>query len=126
MKSILPLLAVPLCVLAACNAQPKTEVVNDNPDPMANQLANAAPVELPPAIRADKTMRCGDGSVIGVVFFEGDKQVNVRIPNDAAPQRLIAPEAGQPYTAEGGWKLAGSDSAVTVTTGAGKSLTCHT
>ncbi|SFP73347.1 hypothetical protein [Sphingomonas rubra] len=126
MKSILPLLAAPLCVLAACNAQPTTEVVNDNPDPMATQLANAAPVELPPAIRADKTMRCADGSVIGVVFFQGDKQVNVRVPNTAQPQRLTTAEAGQPYTAEGGWKLAGSDSAVTVTTDAGKSLTCHT
>ena len=29
------------------------------------------------------------------------------------------------FTAEGGWKLAGDDKAFTVTTGEGKSLTCH-
>lgn len=125
MKRILPLLAAPLWMLAACNSQSQPEVVDDNPDPMATQLANRPAVELPPSIRSDRTYRCGDGSVVGVAFFDGDKLVNVRIPNDAAPVRMTAPEVGQPFTAEGGWKLAGDDKAFTVTTGEGKSLTCH-
>jgi len=50
MKKTLPLTAVAaLLALAACNSKPAApEVVDSNPDPMANQLANAAPVELPP------------------------------------------------------------------------------
>ena len=80
------LLAAPLLVLAACNSQPKQpEVLDSNPDPMANRLANAAPVELPPSIRADKTFRCADGSLVGVVFFNGDKQATCASP--ATPPR---------------------------------------
>jgi hypothetical protein len=120
------LLAAPLLVLAACNSQPKQpEVLDSNPDPMANRLANAAPVELPPAIRADKTLRCGDGSLVGVTFFQGDKLVSVRVPSTATPVRLTAPEAGQPFTAEGGWKLTGDEKSVTVTPAGKAALTCH-
>ena len=48
---ILPMTAVAaLLVLAACNSKPASpEVLDSNPDPMANTLTNAAPVELPPA-----------------------------------------------------------------------------
>ena len=50
MKSLLPVfVAAPLLALAACNSKPsQPEVVDTNPDPMANILANRAPVELPP------------------------------------------------------------------------------
>jgi uncharacterized lipoprotein len=124
MKTLI--LLAPLLVLAACNSQSEPEVITSNPDPMATVLANAAPVELPPAIRADKTFRCSDSSVVGVVFFQGDKQVNVRAPNDAAPVLLKAPAAGEPYTAEGGWTLTGNDTEVTVTAPGKAALTCHT
>ena len=120
------LLSAPLLLLAACNTQPEPEVINTNPDPMANALANAAPVELPPAIRSDKTFRCSDGSVVGVVFFEGDKQANVRVPNDAAPVVLKAPAAGEPFTADGGWRLTGNETKVTVTAPGKAALSCHT
>lgn len=126
MKNII-LLAAPLLVLAACNSQPsQPEVVDDNPDPMANQLANAAPVALPPAIRADKTFRCGDGSVVGVTFFEGDTLASVRVPATGTPVRLTAPEKGEPYTGEGDWKLTGNDDNITVTSPGKPALTCHT
>ncbi len=36
----------------------------DRPDPMADELANAAPVELPPSIAASKTYRCKDNSLV--------------------------------------------------------------
>src|SRR5436305_7107942 len=73
MKSLLPLIvAAPLLALAACNSQPsQPEVVDTNPDPMANILANRAPVELPPAIKSDKTFRCKDQSLAFVTFFQG-------------------------------------------------------
>ena len=126
MKSFLPLLAAPLMALAACNSQPsKPEVIDANPDPMANQIANAAPVELPPAIRADKTFRCSDSSLVGVTFFQGDKQVLVRAPSTATAVRLIAPEAGKPYTAEGGWTLSGDEKTITLTAPGKKGLSCH-
>ena len=126
MKSFLPLLAAPLMALAACNSQPsKPEVVDANPDPMANQIANAAPVELPPAIRADKTFRCSDSSLVAVTFFQGDKQVLVRAPSTAKPTRLTAPEAGKPYTAEGGWTLSGDEKTITLTAPGKKGLSCH-
>lgn len=125
MKSYFPF-AAPLLALAACNQQAAPEVVETNPDPLATQLANAAPVELPPAIRADRTLRCSDGSLIAVVFFQGDEQVNVRTPPTAKPVRLTATEAGGPYTADGGWRLTGNDDEVTLTAPDKKALTCHT
>ena len=89
MKSPLPIAAalVSLVALAGCNSQSEQpQVIDTNPDPMASTLANAAPVELPPAIKADKTMRCKDGSLVYVTFFQGDKQAVVRTekPIDAA------------------------------------------
>ena len=123
MKSLL--LSAPLLLLAACDTQP--EVIETNPDPMANTLANAAPVELPPAIRADRTFRCSDGSVVGVVFFQGDRQANVRAPNSAPPVVLRAPAAGEPFTAEGGWSLTTADEEnITVTSPGKAELACHT
>ncbi len=119
--------AAPLLVLAACNSQPQQpEVVDSNPDPLANQIANAAPVELPPSIRVEKTFRCADGSLVGVVFFNGDKQVNVRVPSTATtPTVLKAPAKGEPFTAEGGWTLTGDDTKITLTQPEKKALSCH-
>ena len=120
------ILSALLATLAACNTQPTTEVVDTNPDPMANTLANAAPVELPPAMRAEKTMRCADGSVVAVVFFKGDKQINVRTPPTASPQRLTSETEGGPYTADGGWEVTGGDEKVSLTQPGKKALACHT
>ena len=126
MKHLLPLVAALALPLAACNQAKGPEVVDTTaPDPDAAALANAAPVELPPAMRKQTTQRCADGSLVYVDFFQGDKQVLVRTEKDGAPTRLTAPEAGQPYSAEGGWKLTGSDDAVEVTTPTG-AKTCHT
>jgi len=121
------LFAAPLFALAACNSQPQQpEVVDSNPDPLANEIANAAPVELPPSIRAEKTFRCADGSLVAVTFFNGDKQANVRVPSTATtPTVLKAPEKGEPYTAEGGWTLTGDDSKITLIQPEKKALSCH-
>ena len=116
MKS-LPLLpvATALLALAACNQSSKPEVVDTNPDPMKTALANAAPVELPPAIKADKTLRCKDNSLVYVTFFEGDKMAIVRTKQGGTPTQLKADKAGAPYVADGGWKMTGSPSSVELT-----------
>ena len=123
MKSPLLLSAVALLALSACS-KPKPQVVDSNPDPMATELANRAPVELPPSIKADKTMRCKDNSLVYVTFFEGDKQALVRTDKAGTPTRLTAPAAGEPLTAEGGWKLTGSPTNITLTAPSKGTLTC--
>ena len=97
----LPLVAAAsLLALAACNSQPKgPEVVDTNPDPMANTLKHAAPVELPPAIKADKSLRCKDNSLVYVTFFQGDKMAMVRTTQGGTPTKLTAPTTGAPLTA---------------------------
>jgi hypothetical protein len=124
MKSKL-LLTAALLGLAACNQQPSTEVLDSNPDPMATELANAAPVELPPAIKADKTFRCKDQSLAYVTFFQGDKQAVVRTEQGGTPTTLKAPEAGQPYTADGGWTLTGDEKNITLTSPGKPAQSCH-
>ena len=114
MKSLPLFPAAALLALAACN-QPKPEVVDTNPDPMAGQLANAAPVEMPPAIKADKTLRCKDNSLVYVTFFEGDKMALVRTAKEGSPTQLKADKSGDPLTAEGGWKLTGTPAAIELT-----------
>jgi len=126
MKSPLLLSATAaLLALAACNSKPATpEVVDTNPDPMANELANRAPVELPPAIKADKTMRCKDNSLLYVTFFEGNKLAFVRTEKSGPINRLTATASGEPLTGEGGWKLSGTPTAITVTRPGKGEITC--
>lgn len=112
--------------LAGCNSQPsQPEVIDTNPDPMANVLANAPKVELPPAILADKTLRCKDNSLLYVTFFQGEKLAMVRTEQTGTPTRLTAPEKGQAYTADGGWKMTGGPNSVDVTIPGKGSKNCH-
>jgi len=133
----LTLLVLGASALAACNPQPTTIVANEQPDPMAAELANAAPVELPPAIAASKTYRCKDNSLIRVDWLAGGKGANLRVGDSTAAVALRAPapaeggnevaEATQALTAEGGYSLKGDATGSNVTLGLpGKGpLTCH-
>lgn len=127
MKSPLPLTAIAaLLALAACNSKPAApEVVDSNPDPMANTLANAAPVELPPAIKSEQTLRCKDNSLVYVTFFQGDKQAVVRTKEGGPSTTLKAPEAGKPLVAEGGWSMTGGEKSITLTQPTKASQICH-
>lgn len=119
--------ATALLALAACNSEPKApEVIDTNPDPMATQLANAAPVELPPAIKADKTLRCKDNSLVYVTFFQGDKQAAVKTKADGPATTLKAPAAGEPLVADGGWEMTGDTENITLKQPGKGELTCHT
>jgi|UniRef100_UPI0035CBC363 hypothetical protein len=105
--------AFALLALAACDSKP-TEVTSVTPDPMASVLANKAPVELPPSIKSEATLRCKDNSLAYVTFFDGDKQVLVKTKPDATPVKLVADKAGDPFKADG-YELTGNPKAVSLT-----------
>ncbi|MDF0541897.1 hypothetical protein PX699_06065 [Sphingobium sp. H39-3-25] len=115
MKLYIPLLvAAPLILLSACGKS-EPEVVGGPADPMATQLANAAPVALPPSVKANKTYRCKDNSLIFVDFLSDDVTANLRTEKNGAATKLVAAEAGKPFTAEGGYEVDGSGSTITAT-----------
>jgi len=110
--------AAALLSLAACSQEP--EVVDANPDPQAEELAKAAPVTLPPAIKASKTYRCKDNSIVYVNFLTDDISANVRDKEEEPPAvNLKAPAPGEPFVGDGpagdGFKLVGSGDTVTYT-----------
>lgn len=117
--------ALVLLPLAACNNQGPEEVSSTAPDPMASQLANAAPIELPPAIAESVTLRCGDNSLVYVDFFQGDKQVQLKTEKAGPATMLKAPEPGQPFEAAGGYKLTGTPKNVNVTVPGKPAKNCH-
>ena len=104
--------------LAAC--EPETIDGNQRPDPMQDELANAAPVELPPAIASSKTYRCKDNSLVQIDWLAQDKGAYVH--GEGQAQTHLKPAVaveGQPtttdLTAEGGFVLKGNAAASTVT-----------
>ena len=110
--------AIALMSLSACNQQKEPEVLDGRaPDPNKDKVANAAPVELPPSIAASVTFRCQPGnSLVYVEFYNGDKQVVLRTVKDGPPKMLKAPAAGEPYVADGGFKITGNAKSASVTT----------
>ena len=103
--------------LAAC--EPETIDGNKRPDPMQEELANAAPVELPPAIAASKTYRCKDNSLVQIDWLAQNKGAYVHGDGQAQTHLKPAePVEGQPastdLTAEGGFVLKGNATASTV------------
>ncbi|URW74525.1 hypothetical protein M9980_08005 [Sphingomonas donggukensis] len=115
--------ALALLSLGACKSEP--EVVDSRaPDPMAEQLKNAAPVELPPAVTASVTFRCQPGnSLVYVDFFDGNKMANLRTEKGGTPTMLTAPEAGQPYTG-GGYTVSGTPKSIQYTAPGKSALSC--
>ena len=113
----LTLIAVGLLALAAC--KPETITGGDQPDPMKEELAKAAPVELPPAIAASKTYRCNDNSLVQIdwlsenkgAYVHGDKQTQTHVKPAEA---MEGQPASADLTAEGGYVLKGNATASTV------------
>ncbi|KMS55529.1 hypothetical protein [Sphingobium cupriresistens] len=125
MKYYLPLIAVAsVALLSACNKNDEPEVVGGPADPMAAELANAAPVELPPSVKANKQFRCKDNSLIFVDFMTDDKTANLRTEKGGSPTKLVAAEAGRPYTADG-FEVSGQGDAVTITVPGKGAQACH-
>ncbi|MEG3088203.1 hypothetical protein [Sphingomonas sp. PB4P5] len=126
MKILLPsIVAVSLLALTACNSNKDPEVVSSvSEDPQAAEIANRAPVELPPAIKAEKSMRCQPGNVLFfVTFFEGDKQARVRTEKGGTPATVTAEAAGAPLTGDG-WTLTGTPTSAKITQPGKGDFTC--
>ncbi len=123
-KTPLFVAAAALLSLAACENKPE-EVTSTAPDPQAEALKNAPKVELPPAIAASVSMRCKDNSIVFADFYEGEKQVLIKESKDGPGKMLKAPNAGEPYVGEGGYKLTGSAKNATVEVPGKGSRVCH-
>ena len=110
---------IALCSVALVACKPETITGGEQPDPMAHELANAAPVELPPSIVASKTYRCKDNSLVQIdwlsenkgAYVHGDKQTQTHVrPAEAVEGQ----PASTDLTAEGGYVLKGTATASTV------------
>lgn len=106
---------VAAAALAGCNNEDHTIVAGGPEDPMANQLANAAPVELPPSIVASHQYRCKDNSLVSIDWLSDGKTNSARAtPQGGAGVQLAQAEADGPYTG-GGTTLTGDPKAESVT-----------
>jgi uncharacterized membrane protein len=123
-NTILLVAAAALLPLAACNSNKAEEAAALN---VANEAAaaNIAAIELPPAIKADKSFRCKDNSLAFVTFFEGDTQAVVKDTADGTGTLLKAAAGGEPLTAEGGWSMTGNESGVTLTRPGKAAISCR-
>ena len=91
------LLALGAAALAGCNSESHTIVANEAPDPMADQLANAPAVELPPAIAASKTYRCKDNSLLYIDWYsDGSARVKASRNEVGTQVPPPAPDATEP------------------------------
>ena len=108
----LTLIALGSLALAACDSKSITS--DSTPDPMANEIANAAPVELPPAIAATKIYRCGDSSVVSIDWLDDKKTANIRVGDATTPVQVKAAAEGEAMTAADGTSLTGSATAASV------------
>lgn len=126
----LTIIVLAATALAACNNEPI--VGGEQPDPMANELAKAPPVELPPAIASSKTYRCKDNSLVKIDWLHGGKGAYVH--GEGLSQTWVKPAEpveGRPasaeLTAEGGYALTGEPAAnnITVTLPGKSKRVCH-
>ena len=110
----LTLIALGSLALAACDSKPTSITADSSPDPMANELAGAAPVELPPSIAATKTYRCGDNSVVSIDWLSDNKSANLRVGDATTPVQVKAAAEGEALTAADGTSLTGNATAASV------------
>lgn len=123
MKTTLPFAAVAaLFALSACNP-PEPEVVDTNPDPMADQLANATPIELPPAVKESVSYRCKDNSIVYVDIL-ADGSANLRAQKADVPTHVTAAEPGKTLTAEGGYSLSSIGNTAEIAMKGGNAQSC--
>jgi hypothetical protein len=124
MARIAPLFAVAaVLALGACN-KPEPEVIDTNPDPMANQIANAAPVELPPPVTDSAIYRCKDNSVVYVDFLGDKSSANVRTSKEGAPVQVKAGPEGGAMTGGNGFSVEGTGKTVQIAVNGGAAQSC--
>ncbi len=115
LRTITPLaVGLSLLALSACKSEPESFNTGTG-DPMAKELANAAPVELPPMLKASHTYRCKGNGLVFVDFMTDDKTANLKSDKEGPVTVLKAPEAGKPYvSADGKTTLEGQGETVTL------------
>jgi len=113
MRFVAPLAIAAVITLTGCEQKPETMNVGTG-DPMAAELANAAPVEAPPMIKTSHSYRCKDNSLIFVDFMTDDKTASFKSTKEGAITVLRATEAGKPYvSADGKTTVTGAGNAIT-------------
>jgi hypothetical protein len=96
MKKMTYILApLSMLALAACN---KSAAPAADAEVEATKAAEAvAPVEMPPAITASGTYRCGDNTILYVDFLGKNEAADIRVGDKASsPVRVTAPAAQAP------------------------------
>jgi crotonobetainyl-CoA:carnitine CoA-transferase CaiB-like acyl-CoA transferase len=105
-RTPLALCLVTAAALAGCH--PTTIDPNKDNSGDDTNVAQNAPVALPPSIVASKIYRCADNKVIYADYLSDNKSANLRTEQDGTPTLVTAPEAGKEMTAAGGYSLTGS------------------
>nr|WP_294850775.1 hypothetical protein [uncultured Sphingomonas sp.] len=104
----LTLIAVGALAIAACNKTDHNIVAGEKPDPMAEQLNNAAPIALPPSIQASKSYRCKDNSLVYIDWLS-DGSARVKTSKTDVGTQVTPDAEGTPSL-----KGAAADATVTV------------
>ena len=112
-RTLLPLAFVAAAALAGCNNEDHTITAGPD-DPMGNQLANAAPIELPPPIAHSGIYRCKDNGVVYIDWLADNQTANLRAEKIGPATQLKSAVAGEPLVAEG-YSLTGSATSASVT-----------
>lgn len=99
-RSFIAAMAAALVSLSACDRQAETLEAPGVADPQARDLAEAQPVELPPAIQASRTYRCKDNSLVYIDFYTNNT-ARVRSKKGGEAVIVSATDADQPMIAEG-------------------------
>lgn len=115
MNRTLLLAALAATALAACGKQDHT-ITAGTPErgAVADVQVNAAAVVLPPAIESSKSYRCKDNSVVYIDWLNDKKTADVSSKKGGTTTRLLAPEAGKAFTAEG-YSLTGTKDSGSIT-----------
>lgn len=111
-----------MLTLAACNNEP--EVIETNPDPMADQIANAAPVELPPAVTDSAIYRCKDNSIVYVDYLGDKTSANVRTEKNGDRTMVKAGAEGSAMTGGNGFSVDGTGKTVQIAVNGGPAQSC--
>ena len=112
-----------ILMLGACNKS-EPEVVDTNPDPMANEIANAAPVELPPAVTDSAIYRCKDNSIVYVDFLGDKTMANVRTEKGGTPTQVKTGAEGAKMTGGNGFSVEGTGKTVQIAVKGGAAQSC--
>ena len=106
-------LGAAVLLVSACKNEPEAMNTGTN-DPMAAELANAAPPPPLPMIKSSHPYRCKDNSLIFVDFMTDDVSANYKADKEAPFVALKAPEKGKPFvSADGKTTVTGGGEAIT-------------